>query len=447
VRVRVRVRVRLRLTAAAVRASAVNAAVGVGGAPIGFAWLNSPVDKECCRDDRVWKCRHPSSAMTVRLLARCVRGLEWIAAAEVADRVIDPGRITMGARDITFGGASLTPALLGLRTVDDLFIEVGAVTGVGTTKDVAPVLAKRLAALDWARWPDQLRDLRPVPHRPKLDVVVSLEGRRNYNRYAVENAVGPLLARQWGAVYLPRTADAAPAGEADLTVRVLVRGSEAVAALRVSARPLHRRPYKQDTAAGTLHPPVAAGLSRLAGPGAGDLVIDPFCGDGTIAIETALSFPGTRVSASDLDPTRLANAKRNAARAEVDVSWNEADAGRVELPEHAVAAVITNPPWNVAVDARGSLGWSLEGFWRRLGNGLAQQGRASLIADLDLGAPDQLRRLGYDVALASQIRLAGRVSQVILAAPPGCAAPRIPAGLRTWRDRALSAGVVTAEGF
>jgi hypothetical protein len=36
----------------------------------------------------------------------------------------------------------------------------------------------------------------------------------------------------------------------------------------------------------------------------------PFCGDGTIAIETALSYPDVRVTASDIDPVRLTPAGR-----------------------------------------------------------------------------------------------------------------------------------------
>ena len=99
-------------------------------------------------------------------------------------------------------------------------------------------------------------------------------------------------------------------------MRVAVRDGAVAAALRIAARPLHRRDWKLDTGPGTLHPPMAAALARLASPEPGRTVLDPFCGDGTIAIETALAFPEVRVVAHDLDPDRLdeRRAQRRAGR-------------------------------------------------------------------------------------------------------------------------------------
>ncbi len=385
--------------------------------------------------------------MTATILARCVRGLEWVAAEEITSRLPKAEGISVSARAVTFRIPSLTPSLSTLRTIDDAFIEVGVVRDVGTTKDVPALLAKRLADLDWAGWLSGLRSLRPIADKPRFDVVASLDGRRRYNRFAVENTLGQLLEPLIRGSYLARTAEGRQTGDPDLTVRILLQGPQAVAALRLGARPLHRRAYKQDTGAGTLHPPVAAALARMVAPGPKDFVLDPFCGDGTIAIETALCYRETRVTGSDIDPARLANARNNATRAAVAIELAEAGAGRWPSPEHAMGAVITNPPWNVAVDARGLLSRSLNRFWRRLPELLTSEGRVALIADLDMGAPAQLRSLAYAVPLASQIRLAGRVSQVIFCAPPECAPPQLPAELLIWRERALATGVITDEGF
>jgi tRNA (guanine6-N2)-methyltransferase len=339
-----------------------------------------------------------------------------------------------------------------LRTVDDAFLVVGTVPEVGATRTAPPEAARGAARLDWAAALDRLRRLRqlPAPAVPRFDVVASLEGRHNYNRFTVENAIGAALAPVLGGAYLSRTADGRTAdgrgadgqdaGQPDLTVRVFVRGGTATVALRVADRPLHRRGYKQDTGPGTLHPPVAAALARLADPAPGATVADPFCGDGTIAIETALSYPDTRLFASDIDPVRLANAERNCERAGVDVTLSQQDAG--QLGASGLDAVLTNPPWNLAVEARGVLHSSLDPFWRRLPELLAPTGRLCLLADVELDAPGTLRRLGYRVALATQIRLAGRVLHVIRCGPGS-----LPAGLARWRGKALTAGVVTETGF
>ena len=163
--------------------------------------------------------------------------------------------------------------------------------GVGRTKDVPPLLARAVAGLDWEAALAELAAVRAVAPEPRIDVVASLDGRRNYNRFAVENAVGNELARRLRGPYLARTPAGREPGEPDLTVRVFLQGEEAAVALATGSSPLHRRAYKADAGAGTLHPPLAAALAHVSGLRGGDVVADPFCGDGTIAIEAALACP------------------------------------------------------------------------------------------------------------------------------------------------------------
>ena len=385
--------------------------------------------------------------MSQRLIARSVRGLEWMTADEIGARLPGVSGIALSTREIIFELPVLSLALLDLRLVDDLFLDVGTVTGVGKTRDVPQAVAGRASALDWAAAVGQLKAVRELPGQPQFDVVASLEGHRNFNRFDLENAIGAELRPLLGGTYLTRSAEGRQAGEPELTVRVFVRDTEARLALRVAARPLHRRPYKQDTGPGTLHPPVAAALARLAWPADGEMVADPFCGDGTIAIETALAYRGSRVLAGDIDPGRLGNARRNAERAGVTLAFTQADAGRLPWPPGETDVVVTNPPWNIAVAAGGTLRSSLDRFWRRLPRLLSQRGRVAIVADVDLGAPERLQRTGYELALATQIRVAGRVSHLVLCAPDGRDRPRLRAGLARWRHRALAEGVITDEGF
>jgi tRNA (guanine6-N2)-methyltransferase len=382
-----------------------------------------------------------------RLIARSVRGLEWMAADEISERLPGAEGITLSAREIGFRVPALAPDVLGLRLADDLFLEVGRVADVGKTKDVPPAAARRVAMLDWAAAMSWLSAVRTLPGRPQFDVVVSLESRRNYNRFDLENAVGAVLRPVLSGSYLARIAEGRHPGDPDLTVRLFVRGTEMRVTLRLASRPLHRRPYKQDTGPGTLHPPVAAALARLAGPAAAETVADPFCGDGTIAVETALAYPGCHVLAGDIDPGRLRNARQNAVRAGVTVPFAPLDAGRLPWRAATIDAVVTNPPWNLSVDASGLLRSSLDRFWRQLSALLGRDGRLCLIADAGLDAPERLRRMRYQLALATQARLAGRVSHLMLCAPPGQDRPQVPPGLARWRRRALADGVVTDAGF
>jgi tRNA (guanine6-N2)-methyltransferase len=387
------------------------------------------------------------AARVTTIIARSLRGLEWVTADEVSAGVPGAGGLVLSSREVTFRVPALTPAVLGLRTADDAFVEVGHVPGAGRAKEAVPLIARAVAGLDWEAALAGLAAVRAVTPEPGLDIVASLEGRRNYNRFAVENAIGNELARRLRGSYLARTPAGREPGEPDLTVRVFLRGDEAIVALAVAPAPLHRRAYKAEAGAGTLHPPLAAALTRLAGLRPQEMAADPFCGDGTIAIEAALASPRTRVLAGDIDPVRLASAARNAERAGVRLTLARLDAGRLPWPAGSVDALISNPPWNISVDSRGLLRSSLEPFWRQVPGVLAAGGRLCVVADAELDAPGALRGLGFGFALATRIRLAGRVSDVILSAPPGREPPRLPAGLAGWRRQAIAAGVVTETGF
>lgn len=410
--------------------------------------------------------------MTLRLTARCVRGLEWLVAAEVAGAADGAAReITFAERQVSFTAGRLDPRWLDLRTPDDVLLDLGTLHGVDHTRAAPAELARRLARIDFAAGLDLVRRIRaggtpgPTPGRPDrpvFDVVASLLGRRNYNRFTVEDAAGRVVAGALGARYVSRNpgpaagngraADAVRSASAppDFTVRLSLSGDAVDVALRISFRPLHRRPWKLDTGPGTLHPPLAAALALIgAGGKRAGTVFDPFCGDGTVAIETALALPAAAILAGDLDADRLRNAGANAARAGVlsRVRFVRADAGRAAWADGGFELLATNPPWNRAVGAAGALADTLDPFWRSVPRALAPNGRICTVAESDLDVPSALRRAGYTIALAQAVRLAGRVSHVILAAPPHAAEARLSAPLEDWRGRAIKAGVVSDGGF
>lgn len=365
--------------------------------------------------------------MTVRLLARCVHGVEWICAQEVEERVPGATGIHLARREVSFDVPSATAGALRLTSADDVLLAVGGGTGA-TPAEVADTLRP----LPWTESVDAVRSLREVPPAPVLDVVAEVQ-RHRFNRFAVEQAVGPPLAALLGGRYLRRSAEGREPGEPDLTVRVLVREGVVTAAVRLGAQPLHRRDWKRDTGPGTLHPPLAAALARLAAPAPGQTVLDPFCGDGTVAIETALAFPAAQVVARDLDPVRLENTRRNAARAGVSIATEQADAG---YSDGRPDAVITNPPWNLAVDGAGSLRRGLDAWWRRVPFLLHPAGRFVGITEGDQLVLGPLSRDGLEVGLFTRVRVAGRVADIVLASPGGRAG--LPDGLRRWREHAIA---------
>ncbi|MGI8750911.1 MAG: THUMP domain-containing protein [Acidimicrobiales bacterium] len=209
--------------------------------------------------------------MTIGLTARVARGLEWVAADEVSS-ALPGGQLTFATREVRFTLPELPPAVGALRTVDDVFVVVGAVPDVGRDRRAPSAVAARARRLDLAGTVATVRASRALPDRPAFDVVASIDGDRRFNRYDLEDALGATLSPMIGGPYSSRRDGAPP--PSDLTVRVVVTGDGAEVMVRLGARPLHRRPWKHDTAPATLHPPAAAALLRLAG--SPRRVVDPF---------------------------------------------------------------------------------------------------------------------------------------------------------------------------
>ena len=274
------------------------------------------------------------------ILARTLRGLEWIAAAEV-QATLAPPRIEHGHRELRFSVPELTDTPTALGTVDDVFLVAATLDGIERRRESLQRLAT--AELDLGAYAALLGRA----ERKTFDVVGSFVGKRNYNRFEIEDAVGSALAAASGWTYLSRSGGEAARG--DLSLRVHVVDSEATVAVRIAAAPLHRRAYRVASRPGALHPPLARALALLAGLRSGLSLVDPFCGTGTIPIEAKLACPELNASGSDLDPDAVEAARRNAEAAGVDLELAVRDAS--DLP--AADRVATNPPWESAVRIAG----------------------------------------------------------------------------------------------
>jgi len=92
---------------------------------------------------------------------------------------------------------------------------------------------------------------------------------------------------------------------------------------------------------------VAQAMLELAGVGAGDLVADLGCGDGRIVIEAARRF-GARGLCVDIDPRRIAEARRNAAAAGVAerITFLNQDLFTVELRGVTAVMLFLSPAFN-----------------------------------------------------------------------------------------------------
>ncbi|TNY34725.1 methyltransferase domain-containing protein [Thermomonospora catenispora] len=335
-----------------------------------------------------------------RLVARCIRGLEEVVAAEIL--ALDLGAVTrVEHRAVHFRSAGPRPWATGPSTADDVFVVAARGPDIGPAKAGLARLTDLAAQADLTA-PMRMRERRAGPSTG-VEVSASFLGRRAFNRYDAEDAVGEVLARRLGTAYCSRRDGRTPP-PTHSGWRLTLDGVHATLMLRISARPLHRRPYKRRSIPGTLHPPVAAAMARLADIRPGHTVLDPCCGAGTLLIEAAHHQPQARLHGLDLSPDAVAAARANAAGLPIAVTHG--DAARLPFPAGGVDRILCNPPWGARVRPGGLLAASPDRWWRELRRVLAPDGMAVLL----LPAPaDIAAGIGHGLvpARVQRIRVAG----------------------------------------
>lgn len=365
-------------------------------------------------DDARRSSRDTGTSMT-RLWARAGRGFEWTAALEISLREAWSIR-EVGHRNVFFDAPEGSDPL-ALRTVDDVYLHCGRLTGLDRTRASLTRLAARLGRLDVAQALATWRRLTRVEQIGAHRVTASFLGRRNYTRFEIEEAVGDALASLAPARPDPRARQ--------VQWRVHLWDGCADVGIQLADQPLHRRRWKLDDYPGTLHPPAAAALALIGMPRSGLELLDPFCGAGTIPIEAALLEPRMRIHGSDIDVEAVRRSRENAARAGVEVELRRRDAARLPSDADPVDRLVTNLPWGEAVAVRGELR-SAGAFVARIPELLRRHGRAVLLAAPRDEAAERLARAGLAIRHASRVRVSGRVADLLVAdleAPAAADAP------------------------
>lgn len=333
--------------------------------------------------------------------ARVTAGLEEIAWLDVVTELDGAELDFLSHRQIRFRYSGYPPQLLNLRSVDDVYCYVATVPEIGhrhASLDKLRVAAAQLQ-LDGAL--SVVHSVRGLGKPLSFYVTASYLGSRNYSRHDIQDAVqtGILQNHDWKVV---DSSDLA-----DIDVRVAIEGEEATIGVRLQAWPLHRRPYKIRTTPGSLKPPVAYCLGLFASLEAGDSVIDPFCGSGTIGLEIAHTLYRGRIMNGDVDEEAIHCARTNQAQATTVLtpSYWRSDAGKQPLRRNSVTKVVSNLPWGRQVQVEGGLADLYRSAVHEIRRILLPGGRAVLLTDRsDL----LLENAGdLELAFARQISLYG----------------------------------------
>lgn len=334
-----------------------------------------------------------------KIFATTTRGLEAISANEL---VTLPG-VTVDQiayrRIFASCQGSLSP-LLSLRTVDDVFLHVATWLEMDRARRTLSAMRAASAQLHLNTALAVCEQVRPIQSPPTFSVTANFVGRRNYSTAEIKQACAAGIVERQRWVYSENDA------KADLNVRVFIEGDTAVIGVRLGARSLSKRPYKQQHVLGSLKPAVAAALLALAGVAPGARILDPCCGAGTILIEARSC--GATAWGGDTNRQAVAAAHLNAAQAGVVVHIQRWDARALPISDRSVDRVISNLPWGRAVSTNGSLHTLYQEISEEIQRVLAPGGQTVLLTNL----PDlvQFKRLKCDRQL--EISLFGQTPTI-----------------------------------
>ena len=327
-----------------------------------------------------------------RYFAPCPRGLEAALVDELA---------ALGAQSIaaTEGGVAFAGPLtlayhanLESRLASRILWRVGG----GAYRNERDIY-ELAHGLDWPRWFRADRTLR-VDVGATRSPLKSLE----FATLRIKDAVCDRHRAQAGK--RPSVSKERP----DVRVHAHLTTDEATFYLDTSGEPLFKRGYRREQAEAPLRENLAAGMLRLAGWQPGSVLLDPFCGSGTIAIEAAWialdvapglkrtfgfqklawydgptwqrikqaaqrrmrSDAATPIFASDGDALAVRHCETNldAAGVAASVAVERADALTRSAPAEA-GTIVTNPPYGIRLAQSGALA----DMYPRLGDALKRR--------------------------------------------------------------------------
>lgn len=317
------------------------------------------------------------------VLATCGGGAEEVLAAEIRNALKLEPTINRGAVSFAGRAPEVVAANLQLRSASRILLRV-AEGRISSYED----LYRLVRRLPWHRW---------IP--PSLTIAVTATCRdrslTDYRSVALKTKDAIVDAQR-----VSGKRSSVDRRQPDVPLHVFVQDGTATLSLDSSGAPLHERGYRRSAGEAPMRETVAATILLQTGWTGTGLLLDPFCGAGTIAIEAAMiaqgippgslgrSFayerwpwfpqpsratpaaPGelqvrrpARIVARDNDPIALVSARANAERAGVldNISLEQEDFFEAAGPD-GKGMIVTNPPYGERLELE-----EAGEFYRRLG--------------------------------------------------------------------------------
>ncbi|MBP5231099.1 MAG: class I SAM-dependent RNA methyltransferase [Clostridia bacterium] len=305
--------------------------------------------------------------MDMTFVAPCLFGLERALGAEMDALGLNRTDTMDGRVSFTGGAQDCAKANIGLRCAERIYLRLGQFEARSFTE-----LFDGTAALPWEDFIGP-NDAFPVKGHAVRSQLFSVPDCQSIVKKAVVKRLQQAYRKDWFE-------------ETGIRYQIEFFLFKDVAALMIdtTGAPLHKRGYRPESGVAPLRETLAAGLIYESRLRTDNMLWDPFCGSGTIAIEgtmiqlgiapglrrpfdgemfpwlgkvpfdrereaaaaRAVRIPDLKNRASDIDPSVLPVAEENARRAGVadHVEFFAADARTIQKPD-CRGTIVCNPPY------------------------------------------------------------------------------------------------------
>lgn len=218
-------------------------------------------------------------------------------------------------------------------------------------------------------------DVPPMRQAGTFRVTTVREGEHDFTSIDVQRVAGAALQAHYGT--------AVDLEAYDVDVRVDVRDDRCFVSVQHTREALSRRHLDGYQPRAALKANVAYALLRLSHLGAPGVLVDPFCGSGTILLEAAHVWSNARLYGNDWKEEAVTGARRNLDRAGIGdrATVREGDVWHLAETFDDVQAdgIVTNPPFGIRIGR----GMNFFPFYRRILEQMAAllrpEGRAVLL--------------------------------------------------------------------
>jgi 23S rRNA G2445 N2-methylase RlmL len=337
-------------------------------------------------------------------------GLEEIAAEEI-ERDLG-GKIKRTAEGlVVFRLEEIDARILELRTTEDVFLLAwGTDQLTYRAEDLEKIQRWTAREPDWEPLLRIHHAIRPKPKgKPTYRLVTQMKGHHAYQR----RDAGKALARGL-AGHLPESWR--PAEEnASVEVWLSINEATAVCALRLSDRAMRHRSWKLEHLPASLRPTLAAAMVRLAGAHAGQVVLDPMCGAGTILAEQLVvaerSRRAVKVLGGDIEPVAVRAAAANLGR--LGAAWLAIwDASRLPLASAVVDHIVSNPPFGKQLSSPALIRPLYASMIREYDRVLRPGGQAILLVSDAAALAEAAREVSWKLKRQVRVHVLGQPARI-----------------------------------